>query len=59
MWSHGAQLSEKKGLVKLYKKSLAEFGQLKSDRSISNLMESHWSIKGFVAHTDYSREIDH
>ena len=40
-------LTLKKGLMKLCRKSLAlpEFGQLQSDRSISNLMMSHWSIK--------------
>jgi len=41
----------KEGLVKLCTKSLAllEFGQLQSDCSISNLMMSHKSIKGFAA----------
>jgi len=36
--------------VKLCRKSLAlpEFAQLQSDRSISNLMMSHWSIKGIL-----------
>jgi len=51
---------QKKGLVKLCRKSLAlqEFGQLQSDRSISNLMMSHWSIKGITACADYFRQVD-
>ena len=50
----------KKGLVKLCRKSLAlqEFAQLQSDRSISNLMMSHWSIKGIAARADYFRQVD-
>ena len=46
---------QKKGLVKLCRKSLVlqEFAQLQSDRSISNSMMSHWSIKGIMARADY------
>jgi len=42
--------------VKLCRKSLVlpEFGQIQSDRSISNLMMSHWSLKGIAAHADYT-----
>jgi len=51
---------KKKGLVKLCRKSLAlqEFVQLLSDRSISNLMMSHWSIEGIAAHADYFQQVE-
>ena len=46
---------QKKGLVKLCTKSLVlpELGKLQLDRSISNLMISHWSIKGIATRADY------
>ena len=37
---------------------LPGFGQLQSDRSISNLMMSHWSIKGITARADYYWQVD-
>ena len=55
MWSHGAQLSGSGEIVQ------KKFGAARiwADQSISNLMESHWSIKGFVAHADYFWQVDH
>ena len=50
----------KEGLVKLCTKSLVllEFGQLQSDCSISNLMTSQKSAKGFAAHANYFQQVD-
>jgi len=59
MSSLAAPNPQKKGLVKLRRKSLAlqEFVQLQLDHSISNLTMSHWSIKGITARANYFRQV--
>jgi len=39
--------------------ALLEFVQLQSDRSISNLVMSHWSVKGIAARANYFQQVDH